>query len=106
MAWSDTEVATWTISSTDDGYTLKATAGILQYNVSSPRFTTYTSSQGPAVLYYRTISEPTDPSTGIISMKWAKTYGKTVYNLRGQQVKTAQLPKGVYIRDGKKFVVK
>lgn len=106
MAWSDTEVATWTISSTDDGYTLKATAGILQYNVSSPRFTTYTSSQGPAVLYYRTISEPTDPSTGIISMKSAKMSEDAIYNLRGQQMKHESLPKGIYIRDGKKFVVK
>ena len=106
MAWSDTEVATWTISSTDDGYTLKATAGILQYNVSSPRFTTYTSSQGPAVLYYRTISEPTDPSTGIISMKSVKMSENAIYNLRGQQMKHESLPKGIYIRDGKKFVVK
>ena len=106
MAWSDTEVATWTISSTDDGYTLKATAGILQYNVSSPRFTTYTSSQGPAVLYYRTISEPTDPLTGIISMKSAKMSENAIYNLRGQQMKHESLPKGIYIRDGKKFVVK
>ena len=110
MAWSDTEVATWTISSTDDGYTLETPKGYLLYNQSSPRFTTYASTgsfASPAVLYYRTISsEPTDPPTGIVSMKWANMNGKTVYNLRGQQVKTTQLPKGVYIRDGKKYVVK
>ena len=110
MAWSDTEVATWTISSTDDGYTLETPKGNLLFNQSSPRFTTYASTgsfASPAVLYYRTISsEPTDPPTGIVSMKWGKTNGKTVYNLRGQQVKTTQLPKGVYIRDGKKYVVK
>ena len=111
MAWSDTEVATWIISSTDDGgYTLETPKGYLLYNQSSPRFTTYANTgsfASPAVLYYRTISsEPTDPPTGIVSMKWANMNGKTVYNLRGQQVKTTQLPKGVYIRDGKKYVVK
>ena len=110
MAWSDTEVATWTISSTDDGYTLETPKGNLLFNQSSPRFTTYASTgsfASPAVLYYRTVSsEPTDPPTGIVSMKWANMNGKTVYNLRGQQVKTTQLPKGVYIRDGKKYVVK
>ena len=111
MAWSDTEVATWTISSTDDGgYTLETPKGYLLFNQSSPRFTTYASTgsfASPAVLYYRTISsEPTDPPTDIVSMKWANMNGKTVYNLRGQQVRTTQLPKGVYIRDGKKYVVK
>ena len=103
MAWSDTEVATWIISSTDDGYTLKATAGTLQYNSSSPRFTTYSSSQAPAVLYYRAKA---DPATGIESMKSAKISENAIYNLRGQQMKHESLPKGIYIRDGKKFVVK
>ena len=42
--------------------------------------------------------------TGIQSVNNAQTVSNTVYNLAGQKVMSAQ--KGLYIRDGKKFVVK
>lgn len=103
MAWVSDEAKVWTISGGDDGYTLSSSAGTLQYNSSSPRFTTYTSSQAPAVLYYRA---KTDPATGVESMKSVKMSENAIYNLRGQQMKHESLPKGIYIRDGKKFVVK
>ena len=93
----------WIITNDDRNYTLSTIAGTLQYNSSSPRFTTYTSSQNPAVLYYRT---KTGPAMGIKSVKQVKKNGKRIYNLRGQQVKTSRLPKGLYIRNSKKFVVK
>ncbi len=48
-----TSSAAWTIS-TDFTATPKTSSyGTLQYNASSPRFTTYTSTQEKAVLYYR-----------------------------------------------------
>ena len=103
MSWASTEEKVWTISGGDEGYTLSSSVGTLQYNSSSPRFTTYSSSQAPAVLYYRA---KTDPATGIESMKSVKISENTIYNLRGQQMKHESLPKGIYIRDGKKFVVK
>lgn len=107
MAWVSSEANVWTISSADVGYTLSKGDDVFLYNQDSPRFTTYAnpgSFSSPAVLYYRTKS--TEPVTGIESMKWAKMNGNVIYDLRGQQVKATQLPKGVYIRDGKKFVVK
>ena len=103
MAWANDEANVWRIVNDDGGYTLSSIAGILQYNSSSPRFTTYTSSQNPAVLYYRT---KTDPAMGIKSVKQMKKNGKRIYNISGQQVKPSQLPKGIYIRNSKKFVVK
>lgn len=102
MAWSNEEAKTWTISNGEGGYTLSSLAGVLQYNQSSPRFTTYTSSQKPAVLYYRT---KTDPSSGITTIKKGKKNRGSIYNPRGQKMK-GSLPKGVYIRNGRKFVVK
>ena len=103
MSWVNAEAKVWTISSGDGGYTLSTSAGELQYNSSSPRFTTYTSSQKPAVLYYRTKN---NPSTGIESMKSTKMNENAIYNLRGQQMKHESLPKGIYIYNGRKFVVK
>ena len=106
MLWTSDEANVWTINSSSDGYTLSCKAGHLYYNVSSPRFTTYTSTgsfASPAVLYYRA---NTDPSTGIAPMKWAKTSQSPIYDLRGRQMKSDRLPKGIYIRDGRKFVVK
>lgn len=105
MAWVSDETKVWTISGEEDGYTLSTSAGLLLYNQSSPRFTTYSSTgafSSPAVLYYRT---KTDPATGIESMKSAKMSARPIYNLSGQQV-SGSLPKGIYIRDGRKFVVK
>ncbi len=105
MSWESNEAKVWTISGGEDGYTLSTSAGLLLYNQSSPRFTTYANSgtfASPAVLYYRT---KTDPATGIESMKSAKMSAKPIYNLSGQQV-SGSLPKGIYIRDGRKFVVK
>ena len=105
MSWESNEAKVWTISGGEDGYTLSTSVGLLLYNQSSPRFTTYAYSgtfASPAVLYYRT---KTDPATGIESMKSAKMSAKPIYNLSGQQV-SGSLPKGIYIRDGRKFVVK
>ena len=102
MAWVTDEAKTWSISNSEDGYTLSSLAGVLQYNPSAPRFTTYTSSQKPAVLYYRNVSE--SPS-GIVSVKRGKKNRGSIYNPRGQKMK-GTLPKGVYIRNGRKFVVK
>lgn len=112
MAWVSSEANVWTISSDDVGYTLSKGDDVFLYNQDSPRFTTYSKNNStgsfasPAVLYYRTISEPIDPPTGIESMKSAKISENAIYNLRGQQMKHESLPKGIYIRDGKKFVVK
>ena len=53
--------ATWTISTAAFTATPKTSSyGTLQYNAASPRFTTYTSAQEAAVLYYR-IPKTTTP---------------------------------------------
>ncbi len=53
--------ATWTISTATFTATPKTSSyGTLQYNAASPRFTTYTSTQEAAVLYYR-IPKTTTP---------------------------------------------
>lgn len=53
--------ATWTISTAAFTATPKTSSyGTLQYNAASPRFTTYTSTQEAAVLYYR-IPKTTTP---------------------------------------------
>ncbi len=47
----------------------------------------------------------TTPSSGIKEISVSKVADGKVYNLQGIQVKTP-LNKGIYIKNGKKFVVK
>ena len=96
----------WIISATDGITNAFNTERKLQYNSASNalRFCCYTGSQKDVVLYKET---PT--TTGITVPTPIAQYSLSIYDLSGrrlQGVSIHQLPKGVYICGGKKFVVK
>lgn len=104
---TDTESKVWIISSTSEGYILKASTnnhGTIQYNASSPRFCNYTSSQQPAVLY---VKSPT--STGIkgVTISTSRPADNRIYSIDGRYVGTSLrgLRPGIYIVNGKKVVL-
>ena len=99
----DEEKKDWLIESTTNGYVVKSKTssyGTIQYNASSPRFMNYTSNQKPAVLYVQ------KTSTAIKSIHTNKTVATRIYTLDGRYVGTDpnQLPRGIYILNGKKIV--
>ena len=75
----------------------------IQYNPSSPRFATYKSVQTPVQLYKQA------PPTAIQEILSAST-APVIYRLNGTRVGNAttldKLPKGIYIVNGKKWLVK
>ena len=96
--------AQWTVSISDGIATIanaKYPARFIFYNVSAEIFRCYKSGQKEVALY-----KESQTATRLPELSGASVTSRPVYNLRGQQVKTTQLPKGVYIRDGKKYVVK
>ena len=99
----DEEKKDWLIESTTNGYVVKSKTssyGTIEYNASSPRFMNYTSNQKPAVLYVQ------KTSTAIMSIHTNKTVATRIYTLDGRYVGTDpdQLPRGIYILNGKKIV--
>ena len=102
-----TESKIWQIASTTNGYVVKASNtsyGTIQYNYNSgnARFLNYTSSQKPAVLYVKKAT-----STAIQTVSSYKGMTTTrIYTLDGRYVGTDpnQLPRGLYIINGKKIV--
>jgi len=98
LAWGSGETS-WTVSISGSGSSVAATItsktsayGRLQYNSSSPRFNTYTSSQTAIQLYRKSISSPTEPKklvmstvscTGItassLTFSWAAVTGAVSY---------------------------
>jgi hypothetical protein len=102
-----TESKIWQIASTTKGYVVKASNtsyGTIQYNYNSgnARFLNYTSSQKPAVLYVKKAT-----STAIQTVSSYKGMTTTrIYTIDGRYVGTDpnQLPRGLYIINGKKIV--
>lgn len=76
------------------------TRNILQYNVSSPRFSCYKSGQKPVTIYAKS-----PVSTGIEEVKGENGKVKGVYDLQGRKIEKITQP-GIYIVDGKKTVIK
>lgn len=74
-------------------------AGNLQYNVSSPRFCTYTTLQ-QGVHLYRHVKE-----TNVVNVA-AEVKAEVWFDLTGRAVNPETLQPGIYIRAGKKVVVK
>lgn len=73
---------------------------LLQYNASSPRFCTYTSSQ-QAVIMYRRSSE-----SGAATVGTGLETGNAMYDLTGRRVMTDTPAAGIYICNGRKVVVR
>ncbi len=76
----------------------------IQYNPSSPRFATYKSVQTPVQLYKQA------PPTAIQEILSASTQANLIFTLDGKPVGTVSnlkaLPKGIYVVNGKKVLVK
>jgi hypothetical protein len=76
----------------------------IQYNASSPRFATYKSKQTAVQLYKQA------PPTAIQEILSASTQAGLIYTLDGKPVGTVSnlkaLPKGIYVVNGKKVLVK
>ncbi len=78
-----------------------SSTGDLQYNASSPRFCTYTSTGQQDIFLYR-LMENGPSSVGTLPV----TDGEApVYDLMGRRVDPSALTPGMYIRKGRKFVV-
>lgn len=97
----------WMVSATKGITNAYNTERKLQYNSASngQRFCCYTGTQKDVVLYKEVVTV-----TEIIHHPISYTqYPTTIYDLSGRQLKNVsfdQLPKGVYIYGGKKYVVK
>ncbi|MBQ7472515.1 MAG: endonuclease [Prevotella sp.] len=108
------EGALWTISITDGAVDILNNTysdRYLRYNNSSPRFACYTSGQEPVTLYKcatLTAIEDTRYTTGASNNHADKQ--QAIFDLQGRKVGTvtdmSTLPRGVYVINGNKFVVK
>ena len=80
--------------------------GIIFYNSSSPRFTTYTT--GPSrTLLWAYLFQAFDDTSAINEVTTTdEAKGEAVYTLSGIRVDNDRLAKGIYIRGGKKYIVK
>lgn len=97
---------TWSLIEDKSGVILKyGNLGIIHYNISSPRFTTYTSQPGNITVYANLYVEYNDPDD-IVEMKVRQPERKGTYTLSGVRVDGEKLTKGIYIVDGKKIAVK
>lgn len=106
--WNASDVSangtTWTI--TFEGGTAKIqnvynTSRYIQYNTKNPRFAGYTGTQKDPALY---VQKATSTGISIIKAEGKRTDNAT-YDIMGRKV-TGTLAPGIYIRNGRKFVVK
>lgn len=102
---------TWTVEARPDGtYAIKAADSkhTILYSSDYHSYGNYASA--PSGSLYPRLYEQRSTATGIgLQTRPGTTgrpYGTAVYNLQGQRVGTRPLPAGIYIRNGKKFVVK
>ncbi len=104
---NSTDKATiWTITPNTDGtFVITSSDGhVVQYSTQYKSFGAYkpanTSNLSPMLYVY-------DPTAGISTTNVVKSDDNAVYNLQGVRMpKDAQLAPGIYIRGGKKFVVR
>lgn len=84
LAWveSSSDASTWTISVGTNGYAAVVTNDTysLQYNSSSPRFTTYTSSQTAIQFYERTAGETTTYEYSNMYLRYGAGMEADLYN--------------------------
>lgn len=82
------EETSWQVTAQSGGFAISPSAGYLQYNASSPRFTVYTSGQTPAYLYvksdeYSSIMPPvisgTTPFKHSTTVSISAKAGETIY---------------------------
>jgi endonuclease I len=112
---NDTDISKWNITFSDGKATIASdvqTNRFIQYNAGSPRFACYVKGQKPVSLYMK----KTSAATGIFSVENGNvaTIMVDVYSLDGRRVKHGVekkqalngLQKGIYIMDGKKYVVR
>ncbi len=74
--------------------------GKLLYNASAPRFTTYTSNQQAVRLFRHS------KATGVEAVSVAPMADDTVYDLYGRRVDASRLTPGIYVRGGRKIIVR
>lgn len=97
----------WTVTPNGDGtFTIKAadSGNFIQYSTTYNSFGNYAKAQAGAL--YPSLWEE-QPGTGISGVETVPTTTTgIIYNLQGQPMGTSaeDLPHGIYIRDGKKFV--
>lgn len=112
---TDGDNTLWNIEIDAEGTALISNAAYpdryINYNASSPRFACYksTSKQQPVSLFASTplaaITKPTSPSS---------TTTKAAFDIRGSYIRSVdmsvplsrQLPKGLYVIDGEKFIIR
>ena len=100
--------ANWNITFDTSGNAIIRSASYdnrtIQYNSSAPRFATYTSNQTAVQLYKQL------PPTAIHDLINASSQHPTIYTLDGKPIHAPltphSLPKGIYIVNGKKVMVK
>ena len=98
-----------TFSMSGDGVSILSSQGTyMRFNTSADRFRYYKSGQQPVQLYRRTTS---DGIGGLSANSKFKVQGSALYDLVGRKVSNApanngKLPKGLYIRQGKKYLVR
>lgn len=74
--------------------------GKLLYNAAAPRFTTYTSNQQSVRLYRR------NAATDVVEIAVGGATDDTTYDLFGRRVNTTDLRPGIYVRAGRKIIVR
>ena len=88
----------------------KAESGrIIYYNASSPRFACYTNAQKPVALYRSTTTTGLGKVTADGNTDAVRVYGITGVMVRDGVSRASALkglPKGIYIIDGRKYVVR
>lgn len=98
----------WTVTSRGDGtYTISNGSNFIQYSTQYTSFGAYTSEQSNALYPYLYEEQEKSTGVGFITVPVRQTDSNAVYTIQGIRVNTdGQLPPGIYIKAGKKFVVK
>lgn len=101
------EPKTWSLIQVSDGVAMSYNElGTMLYNYLSPRFNIYTSKVNSNMLYALLFKE-SDEASGISMPTTApKNTPQGIYSLSGIRMTGDNLPKGIYIQNGKKIVVK
>ena len=97
---------TWVLSEVEEGVAMSyENLGTLLYNIESPRFNIYTSLPNKNMLHALLFKEcDVDAIPGVQASPKATSQG--IYSLSGVRMTGDNLPKGIYIKNGKKYVVK
>lgn len=98
----------WTVTSRGDGtYTISNGSNFIQYSTQYTSFGAYTSPQSGGLYPYLYEEQEKSTGVGFITIPVRQTDSNAVYTIQGIRVNTdGQLPPGIYIKAGKKFVVK